>query len=155
MNRGAAFVLLALAGMAGWWNVLGPSLLWGLPMVACAGLVVARRLRPLAGAGALALWVPLSLLLAGLPLHALRPNGWDDAVDSLSEGLGAIGTAGGGRLFDEPWALAAGLLALGVCWMSAALLTTRGTLLPFAGLLVLLEPLITSVLYQSSAVNTA
>jgi transglutaminase-like putative cysteine protease len=155
VNRAAAFVLLALAGMVGWWNVLGPGLLWGLPLVACGGLVVARRIRPLAGAAALVLWVPLSLLLAGLPLHVLRPNGWGDVVDSLGEGLQLIGSAGGGRLFDEPWALAVGLLALGVLWMSAALLTTRGTLLPFAGLLVLLEPLIASVLYQSSPVNSA
>ena len=46
MNRGAAFVLLALAGMAGWWSVLGPDVLWVLPMAVGGGLVTARAVRP-------------------------------------------------------------------------------------------------------------
>jgi hypothetical protein len=154
-TRAAAFFLLALAGLAGWWGVLGPSLLLALPMAIFGALVVARVVRPLAAFAVLLLWVPLAPLLAGLPLHALRPAGWDDTLNSLVDGLATVATASGGRLFGEPWALAAGLLVLGVCWMVGALLTTRGTLLPVAGLLVLLEPLITAVLYESTPLNSA
>ncbi len=154
-NRGAAFLLLAVAGIVGWWGVLGPPLLWALPMAVCASLVVARRLRGVAAVAALAVWVPVSLLIAGVPPHALRPRAWEDTARSLGDGLSSFATAGGGRLFDDPWALAAGLLALGAAWTVAALLTRHGTLLPLAGLLVAIWPLITAVLYQSTPLNAA
>src|SRR3954471_16054838 len=110
MNRGAAYLVLALAGVAGWWGVLGPDLLYALPMALCGALVVARRLRPLAGVAALALWVPIAPLLAGIPLHALRPRAWNDTVASLTDGLNTIGSAGGGGLFDEPGGPGAGVV---------------------------------------------
>ena len=72
-NRAAAFALLAAAGIAGWWPVLGTGLLWAVPIAVAACLVVARAIRARAGAALLALWMPASLLLAGLPRGRLAP----------------------------------------------------------------------------------
>jgi len=155
MNRGAAFLLLAVAAIAGWWGVLGPDLLWALPMAVAGALVVARRVRPLVSLAVLAAWLPLAPLLAGVSVHELRPRAWGEIPHSLATGWDQINASGGGRLFDQPWALAVGLLILGGAWTFAALLTTRGTLLPVAGLAVLVEPLVGAVLYESTPVNAA
>ena len=67
-NRAAAFALVAGAGIAGWWPVLGSGLLWAAP-IAVVGVPGRRaaRCRARTGAALLASWIPASLLLAGLP----------------------------------------------------------------------------------------
>ena len=87
-------------------------------MAVCGGLVVARAVRPLAGVGR-ARGVGPARAAAGRAAAARAAParvGRRGGARSL-DGLSTIATAGGGRLFGEPWALAAGLLALGVAWM--------------------------------------
>ena len=100
-----------------------------------ASLVVARAVCARAPAWPLlAAWVPLSLLLAGVPRGRAAPaRARTTRLRSLGDGLSTIATAGGARLFDDPWALAAGLLALGVTWTAAALLTTPRHAAPAGG----------------------
>ena len=50
------------------------GLLWSVPIVAAACLVMARAIPARAGALLLAAWVPVSLLLAGVSPGALRPR---------------------------------------------------------------------------------
>ena len=75
INRGAAFLLLAVAAIVGWWGVLGPPLLWALPMAASARAssspagCVPRRAWPRSRSGSRS-----RCCSPGCRSHALRPR---------------------------------------------------------------------------------
>ena len=114
-------------GSAGWWPrarrrhaVGGADRRVGVPRRR------ARAIPARAGALLLAAWVA-ALAAAGrrAAQRAAPARSSARPPRSLSDGLSTIASARGARLFDEPWALAAALLALGLAWTAAALLSTR------------------------------
>jgi LPXTG-motif cell wall-anchored protein len=154
-NRAAAVAVLAAAGVAAWWPVLGSGLLRSAPMAVLACLVVARSISARAGTVLLAAWLPAALLLAGLPPRIFRPRALGATGSSLHDGLGRLGDATGARVVGDHWALAVALLALGVTWSLAAILTTRGSGPTVTAMLVLAYPILGAILLQSTPPNAA
>ncbi|MDA0164299.1 DUF3488 and transglutaminase-like domain-containing protein [Solirubrobacter ginsenosidimutans] len=154
-NRAAAVGVLAAAGIAGWWPVFGSGLLWAVPIAVVACLAVGRALSVRTAAALLAVWMPASLLLAGLPVSVLRPRALGGTGSSLRDGLSAIADASGARIVGDPWALAVALLALGFTWVVAALLTTRGPGPTLTAVLILVYPILAAILLQSTPANAA
>jgi LPXTG-motif cell wall-anchored protein len=152
-NRAAALALLAVAGVAGWWPVLGSGLLWAAPVAVAAALVTARAVSARLGVALLVAWLPVAPLLAGVPPSAFRHL--STTGGALTDGLSAIGTAAGSRILDDPYALAAALLAAGLTWMVAAILTTRGPAPTLTALLILVYPMLAAVLLESTPPNAA
>jgi hypothetical protein len=154
-NRGAGLALLAAAGLYGWWPMFGSDLLWAVPIAVAACLVAARAIPVRAGAALAALWVPAALIVAGLGPGVLRPRAIPATGADVREGLSTIATAHGARLLDDPWALAAALLALGVTWSIAALLSTAGPAPSITALIIAGHPILAAILLESTPPNAA
>nr|WP_157260808.1 transglutaminase-like domain-containing protein [Patulibacter minatonensis] len=120
-----ALVLLAVAGVLAWWSVLGAGLLWTMPVVGVAALVAARVVGVRAAVVVLVVWLPLSLLLAGVPLSALRPRALSDSWTAFADGLDALTVPARGAVVRDPWPLAGALSATGAAWIVAALVSLR------------------------------
>jgi MYXO-CTERM domain-containing protein len=73
----------------------------------------------------------------------------------LHDGLRTIAEAAGARLVSNHWALAVALLAFGVTWCLAAILTTRGPGPTVTAMLVLAYPILGAILLQSTPPNVA
>jgi transglutaminase-like putative cysteine protease len=135
-GRAVALLLLAAATVLAWWSVLGAGTLWATPVVALAALTAAGRVPPRVVGLLLLAWVPASLLLAGVPLDALRPRALGTSASALRGGLDALTVPGRGTVVGDPWPLAGALLAAGITWCAAGLLARRPGRLP--GVLALL-----------------
>jgi hypothetical protein len=154
-NRAAGLALLAAAGIYGWWPMFGSSLLLAVPVAVAACLITAGVIRSRLAIVLTVVSVPAALLLAGLDPGVLKPRALDDSLASLREGLTTIATAHGARLLNDPWALAAALVALGLTWSVAALLSTAGPLPRITALIIAAHPILAAVLLESTPPNAA
>jgi hypothetical protein len=154
-NRAAGLALLAAGGIYGWWPMFGSAALWAVPIAVAACLVSAHAIPARVGAALLVAWMPAALLLAGLPPRVLRPRALGETSTALQDGLGTIAGAHGARLLDEPWALAAALVALGLTWSVAALLATAGPAPRITALVIAAHPILAAVLLESTPPNAA
>src|ERR1700755_649117 len=136
----AALVLLSVGGVAAWWGALGGGLLWLGPMIAVSALTTAGALRVRAAMVVVILWLPGSILAAGLSAGVLAPAALDTTSVALHDGLEALPTIGTGTPVIRVWALAAVLLITGTACGLAGILWRGGawwrTLGGFAFLLV-------------------
>ena len=87
-----------------------------------------RRSRRASGPCCSSAWVPVALLLAG-PVAECRCARARSATArrSSNDGLSTIASAHGARLLDDPWALAAALLALGAHVVGGGAAVERGS----------------------------
>jgi transglutaminase-like putative cysteine protease len=154
-NRGAGLALLAGAGIYGWWPMFGSSLWWAVPVAIVSCLIAAQVVSTRVGLALAVVAVPAALLFAGLDLGVLKPRAIDDSIGDLREGLSTIATAHGARLLDDPWALSAALIALGLTWSVAALLSTAGPLPRLTALIIAAHPILAAILLESTAPNAA
>jgi protein-glutamine gamma-glutamyltransferase len=136
----AALVLLSVGGVAAWWGSLGDGLLWLAPVIAIATLTVAGTLRVRVAMIVAILWLPGSILAAGLPKGVLAPAALDTTTRALHDGLVALPTVASETPVIQIWALAAVLLIGGTTIGLAGILWRGGswwrTLGGFAFLLV-------------------
>jgi hypothetical protein len=150
-SRAAGAALLAGAGMAGWWPVFGSGLLWLLPVLLLLVLLTARVISTKAGSVALVAWVPCSLVLAGVPLAALKPRALGDSFWAWLDGLQTLTVLGSSSSAGDPWPLAAGLLSCGLIWCVAGVLAAGGRRLGSAVAFALLTlPLVGALALQQS-----
>jgi protein-glutamine gamma-glutamyltransferase len=147
----AALTLLSVGGAAAWWSSFGSKLFWLAPVIAVAALTTARvlRLRP---AAVLALvWVPASLLAAGLGAGVLVPAAWDTTVTALRDGAEALPNIGTGTPVIQTWALAAVLLVAGTATGIAGMLWRGdGWERSLVGFALLLVPLGAAIAMQQA-----
>jgi protein-glutamine gamma-glutamyltransferase len=136
----AALVLLSVGGVAAWWGALGDKLLWLAPVIAVATLTVAGLLRLRVAMVVAILWLPGSILAAGLGAGVLAPAALDTTSKALHDGLEALPNIDTGTPIIRIWALAAVLLIAGTAISLAGILWRGGgwvrTLGGFALLLV-------------------
>jgi hypothetical protein len=136
----AALVLLGVGGVAAWWGALGDGLLWLAPVIAVAALTAAGALRVRVAMVVVILWLPGSILAAGLPAGVIAPAALDTTAAALHEGIEALPTIGAATPVMQVWALAAVLLIAGTAFGLAGILwrgaTWWRTLGGFAMLLV-------------------
>ncbi len=136
----AALVLLSVGGVAAWWGALGDGLLWLAPVIAAAALTVAGAVRVRIAMVVVILWLPGSILAAGLAAGVLAPAALDTTSVALHDGLEALPTIGTGTPVIQVWALAAVLLITGTAIGLAGILWRGGawwrTLGGFALLLI-------------------
>ena len=118
-GRALAAVLLYAAAALAWWPVFGATLLRAAPVVAIAALLVARAVPQRAGIVAAALWLPVALVLAGVPVAGLKPPAWGSTAESLVDGLVGLTVPGRGPVEGDPWPLAAVLLLGGFAFLTA------------------------------------
>src|ERR1700742_2831717 len=90
-----ALVLLSVGGVAAWWGALGDGLMWLAPVIAVAALTAAGKLRTRVAMVVAILWLPGSVLAAGLPTGTLAPAALDTTSAALHAGLEALPTIGG------------------------------------------------------------
>jgi hypothetical protein len=138
----AALVLLSVGGVAAWWGALGDGLLWLAPVIAVAALTAAGALRVRVAMVVVILWLPGSILAAGLPVGFIAPAALDTTSAALHDGIEALPTIGDATPVLQIWALAAVLLIAGtafglagILWRSATWWRTLG------GFAMLLVPL--------------
>jgi hypothetical protein len=138
----AALVLLSVGGVAAWWGALGDRLLWLGPVIAVAALTAAGALRVRVAMVVVILWLPGSILGAGLPAGVIAPAALDTTSAALHDGIEALPTIGAATPVMQVWALAAVLLIAGtafglagILWRGAAWWRTLG------GFAMLLVPL--------------
>jgi hypothetical protein len=136
----AALVLLSVGGVAAWWGALGDGLLWLAPVIAVAALTAAGALRVRVAMVVVILWLPGSILAAGLPAGVIAPAALDSTAAALHDGIEALPTIGAATPVMQVWALAAVLLIAGIAFGLAGILwrgaTWWRTLGGFAMLLV-------------------
>ena len=120
-----------------------------------ASLVAAQAIPSRVGVALLLAWVPAALLLAGLSPDVLKPRALGDSATQLQDGLSTIASAHGARLLNDPWALAAALVALGLTWSVAALLSNAGPVPRITALLIAAHPILAAVLLESTPPNAA
>ncbi|HJZ35485.1 MAG TPA: hypothetical protein VJ204_04355, partial [Solirubrobacterales bacterium] len=136
----AALVLLSVGGVAAWWGALGDGLLWLAPVIAVAALTAAGALRIRVAMVVVILWLPGSILAAGLGAGVIAPAALDTTAAALHDGLEALPTIGAATPIMQVWALAAVLLIAGTAFGLAGILwrgaTWWRTLGGFAMLLV-------------------
>lgn len=120
-----ALLLLGAAGAVAWWSVLGSGLLWAAAPVLVSALVAGGLLRPLRASLLLLVWIPVALLVAGVPLAELRPRALADSVSAFGLGLDALTIPGRGPVLKDPWPLGAALVSVGAIWWTAAALAHR------------------------------
>jgi hypothetical protein len=136
----AALVLLSVGGVAAWWGALGDGLLWLAPVIAVAALTVAGALRVRVAMVIVILWLPGSILAAGLPAGFIAPAALDTTAGALHDGIEALPTIGDATPVLQIWALAAVMLVAGTAFGLAGILwrgaTWWRTLGGFAMLLV-------------------
>jgi transglutaminase-like putative cysteine protease len=123
-----AVVLLVAAGAGGWSRLPGGSPARVAPLAALAAVaavtaaLAAGWLSGRLAAGLLALWVPAAVWAAGVPAGHLLPPAWPTLLPRLAEGVQQLTTPHSGPIGDDPWPLAAWLLAAGAVWVAAAAL---------------------------------
>jgi len=89
-SHAVAIVILGCTTIAIWWPVLGPGVLWSLPMLALAavGVMWPRNLLDSRGGGwvgaAAFAWIVFALLLAGVPASALAPGALGGTLHELN-----------------------------------------------------------------------
>ncbi len=136
----AALVLLSVGGVAAWWGALGNGLLWLAPVIAVAALTTAGVVRLRVAMVVAILWLPGSILAAGLPAGVIAPAALDTTSAALHDGLEALPTIDSGSPVIQVWALAGVLLIAGTAFGLAGILWRGGawwrTLGGFAFLLV-------------------
>jgi transglutaminase-like putative cysteine protease len=122
-TRTIAAVLLGLAGMGIWLPQLGGGVLWILPVLVFAILVMVRAIEPrttvetrLLGWSWL-LWLPLAIMLSGASFSMLNPL---HGLDSLAVGAATLLRGSSGST-----ALATWLAVTGMCWILGAVQATR------------------------------
>ncbi|MEV4423655.1 hypothetical protein AB0L40_27360, partial [Patulibacter sp. NPDC049589] len=148
----AALVLLAVAGAAAWWPVLGAGLLWAIPVVLLSALLSSRIVRPRVGIALLVLWVPVGLLLGGVPVDALRPGALGDTSRAFGTGLDALTVPDRGAIVRDPWPLGSALVLVGVVWGTAGALSVRPGRSPAALALALTSmPLVAALALEQTA----
>lgn len=123
----AAAALLVAAGVGAWWPALGEPILRVAPVAAVAVLVASRRAVPRLAGLALLVWVPVAVLLAGVPARGLGPRAWPESVDALHEGARRLVAQAAGATSGDPWALSAALVVAGALWVAGATLAASGT----------------------------
>src|ERR1700761_1295354 len=135
-----ALVLLSVGGVAAWWGALGDGLLWLAPVIAVAALTTAGARRVRVAMVVALLWLPGSILAAGLPAGVIAPAALDTTATALHDGIEALPTIGEATPIMQVWALAAVLLIAGTAFGLAGILwrgaTWWRTLGGFAMLLV-------------------
>src|ERR1700753_3817081 len=118
----AALVLLSVGGVAAWWGALGDGRLWLAPMIAVGALTAAGAMRVRVAMVVVILWLPGSILAAGLGAGALAPAALDTTSAALHDGIEALPTIGTGSPVIRVWALAAVLLIAGTSFGLAGIL---------------------------------
>jgi protein-glutamine gamma-glutamyltransferase len=118
----AALILLAAGGAGAWWSTFGGKLLWLAPVIAVAALTTARVLRLRPAVLLAVVWVPASLLAAGLGAGVLAPAAWDTTATALRDGVNALPNIGTGTPVIQAWALGAVLLVSGTATGLAGML---------------------------------
>lgn len=122
-TRTVAAVILGLAGMGIWVPQLGGGVLWVLPVLVFAILVMVRAIEPRSTVEARLLgwswvvWLPLATMLSGAPMSMFSPL---HALDSVAVGAATLLRGSGG-----PEALATWLGLTGTCWILGAVQGTR------------------------------
>ncbi|MDQ8046131.1 MAG: transglutaminase domain-containing protein, partial [Solirubrobacteraceae bacterium] len=124
-TRAAGMVVFAGMAIAAWWPVLGKTLFAVAPAVAMGGILVAGRARPRTGLVALVLWIPVALLLAGLPTGVFRPGELASTARALGAGWHTLGVSHRSTTAEDPWAVAAALAAFGSTWIMAGVVATQ------------------------------
>lgn len=136
----AALVLLSVGGVAAWWGSLGNGLLWLAPVIAVGALTAAGAMRVRVAMAVVILWLPGSILAAGLPVGVIAPAALDTTSVALHDGLAALPTIDARTPVIQAWALAGVLLIAGTGFGLAGILWRGGawwrTLGGFAFLLV-------------------
>lgn len=118
----AALVLLGVGGVAAWWGALGDGLLWLAPVIAVAALTAAGALRVRVAMVVAILWLPGSILAAGLGAGVIAPAALDTTSRALHDGLEALPTIESASPVMQVWALAAVLLIAGTAFGLAGIL---------------------------------
>ncbi|MBS1846588.1 MAG: transglutaminase domain-containing protein [Actinobacteria bacterium] len=151
LGDAAALILLSVGGAAAWWQPFGSRLLWAAPVIVVAALTTARALRPRPAVLLAIVWVPGSLLAAGLGAGVLVPAAWDTTVSALRVGLEALPTIDTGTPVIQAWALAAVLLIAGTAiGLAGVLWRGDGWERSLVGFALLLVPLGTAIAMQQS-----
>jgi hypothetical protein len=147
----AALVLLSVGGVAAWWGALGDGLLWLAPVIAVAALTTAGALRVRVAMVVALLWLPGSILAAGLGTGALAPAALYNTSAALHVGLEALPTIDSASPVMQIWALAAVLLIAGTAFGLAGILW-RGAVWwrTLGGFAMLLVPLGAAVATQQT-----
>jgi transglutaminase-like putative cysteine protease len=126
--------------VAAWWGALGNGLLWLAPVIAVAALTAAGVMRVRIAMVVAILWLPGSILAAGLPVGVIAPAALDTTSVALHDGLAALPTIDAKTPVIQAWALAGVLLIAGTGFGLAGILWRGGawwrTLGGFAFLLV-------------------
>jgi transglutaminase-like putative cysteine protease len=149
VHRAIALGVLSAAGAAAWWPVLGAGLLWAVPMALVVLALTLGRLRVPTGVLFLLAWVPMALLLAGVPASALRPGGWDASAVLLFDGLDSLTVPGRDPVVGDPWPLAGALLVGGAgAWLAAVFARRRGRLTAIAAFGLAALPLVAALLLE-------
>jgi transglutaminase-like putative cysteine protease len=132
--------------MIAWSSVLGNDLVRAAPMAIVAVLLMSRRMSARTGAILLLLWLPASLLLAGLPLAVIDPTKVGATENALQHGLATILVPHGGPIGDDQWALGSALLMAGFCWAMAGLVSfSNERIVPVLSFLLLAVPLASAI----------
>ncbi len=140
-TRLVGLLVLWLAAVLAWRPLLGEGWWWSAIPALGAAALLAGRLAPRVAGWALAAWVPLSLLLAGVPLSALAPRALGSSAGDLAAGVGELAVAARGPVVEDPWPLAAALLLAGPVLLLVGWLLRRGRAWAVAGVLLAALPL--------------
>jgi transglutaminase-like putative cysteine protease len=116
---GAAVALLIAAAAGAWWPVLGGAAVRAAPVAAVAILVAAGRVSARSAGAVVLAWVPVGVLVAGIPAGRLLPGEWDMLLAELGDGAQRLTMMGGGH---EGGALAVALVLGGVASIGGAAL---------------------------------
>lgn len=149
LHRALALGVLAAAGAAAWWPVLGAGLLWAAPMAVVALLLTLGRLPVRAGVALLVVWLVAAPLLAGVPSSALRPGAWGASATFLFDGLDALTVPGREPIVADPWPLTGALLVGGAgAWLAAVLARVRRGTAGVTAFALAALPLVTALLLE-------
>ncbi|MDX8152809.1 transglutaminaseTgpA domain-containing protein [Patulibacter brassicae] len=132
-TRIAGLLVLWVATVLAWRPLLGAGWWWSAIPALGAAAVLSGHLAPRIAARAVVAWLPLSLLLAGVPLSALAPRALGASADDLASGAGELAVAARGPVVDDPWPLAAALLVAGPVLVLVGWLLRRGRPWALAG----------------------
>src|ERR1700761_1919079 len=146
-----ALVLLSVGGVAAWWGALGSGLLWLAPVIAVAALTTAGARRVRVAMVVALLWLPGSILAAGLPAGGIAPAALDNTATALHDGGEALAPIGEATPVMQVWALAAVLLIAGTAFSLAGILWRGATWWrTLGGFAMLLVPLGAAVATQQT-----
>jgi hypothetical protein len=115
-----AMSAVAAAALGAWSAMLGGSVLRALPVAVAATVLTVLRPSPRTTGALLAGWLPVSVVVAGVPLGRWWPSHWHQLLTDLSDGASRLSTLGVGRIEGDPWPLAVWLLLTGALWITGA-----------------------------------